>query len=110
MIDRYALEVSGPFPENRVIAPGEMILVVHCDLDSDWMARRGTLLFICPCGCGEEISLPVHAAKHGDHLWQFDREAVALHPSVRWRGGCRAHFWIRAGGQVEWCGDSGRVR
>ena len=114
MIDHYALEVvSGPLSENLVIAPGEMILVVHDDLDSDWINPRGSLLFNCPCGCGEEINLSVHsdqdeATKLGSHVWHFDRAAVALHPSVRWQACCRAHFWIRAGGKVEWCCDSGR--
>ena len=104
-MNRYSLTVRPPLRERQTIAPGELVLV---EFDDD---KRGTLLFVCPCGCGEEISLPVHpdrgVADKERHLWHFDPSTVTLRPSVRWRAGCYSHFWIRAGGLVDWCKDTG---
>ena len=62
-----------------------------------WCAK-----FICPCGCGETISLSLirgdrprwRALRHNDGT-------VSIHPSI-WRiKGCKSHFFIRRG-RVIW--------
>lgn len=65
--------------------------------------------FLCPCGCG--AACPMRVVAQGgkrvhDRVWEFS-PGPTLDPSVRWVGGCRAHFNITAG-RVVWHGDSGR--
>ena len=58
--------------------------------------------YLCPCGCGREIYTPTD----GSRGWTYS-PGPTINPSVRWLGGCKAHFFIR-NGQVEFCEDSGR--
>jgi len=59
--------------------------------------------FRCPCGCGH--TCPTHLKEEGekklnDRHWVFSRGpngGVTLTPSIRWTGGCLAHFNITDG-------------
>ena len=62
--------------------------------------------FLCPCGCGR--TCPVHVLEPGEThdsvrprvCWEFSRGprgGVTLSPSVRYRGGCKAHFNLTDG-------------
>lgn len=52
--------------------------------------------FICPCGCGDEIHLPIMEGH-----WRLNRETVSLEPSILRTVGCKSHFFIR-NGEVVW--------
>lgn len=67
--------------------------------------------FICPCGCGRAAPIHLKPEENGkqDRLWVFKRGpsgGVMLSPSIRWTGGCYAHFYIKDG-KSEFCNDSG---
>lgn len=58
-----------------------------------------TVAHLCPCGCGQEISLPLSPV---DWKLVFDGETVTLVPSIgNWSLPCRSHYWIRRG-RVVW--------
>lgn len=75
--------------------------------------------FLCPCGCGNRC--PTHVITMAEkmdqerqqqsewerHCWGFDANTVTLHPSIRWTGGCKAHFNI-TNGEVFIHPDSGK--
>lgn len=63
---------------------------------------HGTALHLCPCGCGTEVVTPLD--RGGWTLVRLGRR-FSLTPSVRARGGCRSHYWIRDG-RVEWARDA----
>lgn len=63
--------------------------------------RAQAVTFRCPCGCGSECYTPVTDATKGQvkspREWLFSREAdgkPTLSPSIRYLGGCKAHFNI----------------
>lgn len=62
--------------------------------------------FKCPCGCEDEISIPLKPQwKQG---WTFKEDAhkrVTLAPSLLRRTPCKSHFFLR-NGEIEWCSDS----
>lgn len=68
--------------------------------------------FLCPCGCGHSCFTPIVSSmyKRGENpaCWDYHTAGRMISPSVRWLSGCKAHFFIRADGIVEWCSDSGR--
>lgn len=65
------------------------------------------VLFRCPCGCLEVVSLPLQ--RQHSPRWSVSTNAHGrpdLRPSV-WRNkGCMSHFWIQDG-RVFWTGDTG---
>ena len=70
--------------------------------------------FRCPCGCGADCYTPVTDATKGkpktERHWLFSRELdgkVTLSPSIRYTGGCKAHFNI-TGNKAVMHGDSGK--
>lgn len=87
-------------PSNETVKSGEFYHVVYAGLDY-WV------LFRCPCGCGELISLTLQES-HNPH-WKISPSGSSrptLHPSV-WRNkGCKSHFWVHDG-FINWCEDSG---
>lgn len=105
---RY-VEVKCSFggPDPGPPKPGEM--QVFCD------ERDVPLMvdFLCPCGCGRACAThllePGQVKKPNDHHWEFERgpNGVTLRPSIRWRGGCKAHFFI-TDGEAKMCADSGK--
>ena len=62
-------------------------------------------LFLCPCGCGKEISIRVVRGKHDGHpCWTYEIHedgTLTLSPSILQRFDCKAHFFIRRG-RVVW--------
>jgi Family of unknown function (DUF6527) len=62
--------------------------------------------FLCPCGCGS--TCPTHLVppveKHKGRRWEF-YPGPKLVPSVRFTGGCKAHFNIEDGGVVKMHAD-----
>lgn len=67
-----------------------------------------SIIYICPCGCGHLISLPIAIGEKLDHYWQWDgnREQPTLQPSIRRLDGCRFHGYLTAGVWT-FCSDSG---
>jgi len=66
----------------------------------------------CPCGCGAGCFTPIIGEHHernkppGFHAWDY-APGPTLTPSIRYMGGCKAHFNITAG-KVIVHGDSGQ--
>lgn len=67
--------------------------------------------FICPCGCGNTCPTPVRpsAEPKKPYRWVYSKgpNGPTLSPSIRWTGGCKAHFNI-TDGSVQIHGDSGK--
>jgi hypothetical protein len=104
-IERYSAvrcEYGGPDPGK----PGPGVMQVYY-LDG----RPEMVDFLCPCGCG--FTCPTHLVKpgekHHDHRWEYyeDERGPTLVPSIKWTGGCKAHFTITHG-VVALAGDSGK--
>jgi hypothetical protein len=58
------------------------------------------LFFVCPCGCGAEDYLPFRGPDgrpRPSWLWDGNREAPTLSPSIRRTAGCRWHGFLRSG-------------
>ena len=58
--------------------------------------RPKSLKFLCPCGCGETIS--VNLMPGNEKAWHLDYEpklGLSLWPSVWLTSGCRSHFILR---------------
>lgn len=78
-----------------VIKPGVVYLIG--DGPAPWATS-----FLCPCGCGETISLsliPTDRPSWRAHLHR--KGLITLSPSVWRTKGCRSHFFIRSG-RVVW--------
>lgn len=63
-------------------------------------ADKSAVGFLCPCGCGREVFLPLD----GEHGRQWRLESVdplTISPSILDKG-CGAHYFIRAG-KVDFC-------
>lgn len=62
-------------------------------------------LFLCPCGCGKEISIRVTSGDPDGHpCWRYEMcedGTITLSPSILQKFDCKAHFFIR-GGKVVW--------
>lgn len=69
--------------------------------------------FLCPCGCGSECFTPIvtpdRPRPQDRPVWDFSRgpNGPTLSPSIKFTGGCRAHFHI-IDGKTNFCGDSGK--
>lgn len=67
--------------------------------------------FRCPCGCGHCVPTHVTEEPHNktDLVWIYSNTGAgpSLYPSIRWTGGCKAHFNIEFG-KVKFHGDSGK--
>ena len=79
----------------------------YADLEPHVLYRcepYGLTGFLCPCGCGLNVSIPT---KHpeDDRGWSYERHedgTLTLSPSIEQRGGCKSHYYIRRN-RVEWC-------
>lgn len=62
--------------------------------------------FRCPCGCGASCYTPLRM--NHPQRWDYSQgpNGPTLTPSIRYLGGCKAHFFITDGKAVM-CGDSG---
>ncbi len=67
-----------------------------------------TVGFLCPCGCGQEVSLPTKSQLWSDiknaPIWDcvYENGEITLSPSVLNRVGCKSHFFVRKN-KVIWC-------
>jgi hypothetical protein len=63
--------------------------------------------FLCPCGCGSSCYTPLRM--NHPHHWNYSKgsNGPTLSPSIRYTGGCKAHFNI-TDGKVIIHGDSGK--
>lgn len=60
--------------------------------------RPSLVQFICPCGCGGYVDLPLRGseARPGRGFWDLERpipDLVSLHPSIN--SCCGAHYWLK---------------
>ncbi len=84
-------------------APGIMFVVKQGN-------KVRMLDFLCPCGCGYTVPTFVteDPANKTQNVWIYsDVNGPTLYPSIRWQGGCKAHFHIEQG-KVRFCTDSGQ--
>ena len=93
--ERFTLAVCDDLPEafraRTIYAIGES--------GTYWQAA-----FLCPCGCGSLIQLPLTPDARPRWLLSIADGNPTLKPSV-WRTvGCKSHFFIR-GGHVHWAKD-----
>ena len=64
------------------------------------------LIFLCPCGCGEELRLNMMEEEQPCWTLKNEGKRFDLFPSVNRVKGCRSHFWIKQG-KVVWCLKNG---
>lgn len=102
-------EVRKPYPSDKGIQPkpGEIFVYLHDEIPQ-------AVDFICPCGCGSECYTPLvtpeRTRKEGNRpIWDFSRgpNGITITPSIRYTGGCKAHFNI-TDGKVIIHADSGK--
>ena len=82
---RRLFEISPEFVETipNSLEPGKLYL----------SCKYQAALHLCACGCGSEISTPLHPTG-----WRltFDGESVSLRPSVgNWSEKCQSHYVIQ---------------
>jgi len=73
----------------RQLKPGVLVLVVP-------NKRPKSLKFLCPCGCGEVVS--VNLTPGNEKAWRLDYDpklGLSLWPSVWLISGCCSHFILR---------------
>lgn len=92
-----------------------VLVQANVDLDArpgafQFEANDKGLFYTCPCGCGDEgfigfrgLSDPARPS----WIWNGNRQAPTLDPSIRRTVGCKWHGYLQAG---IWkpCGDSGQ--
>jgi hypothetical protein len=73
----------------RALSPGTLVLVMPAQ-------RPKHLKLVCPCGCGEvlTVNLMREMGKAWD-VWLDSERRVSLFPSVWLDAGCRSHFILR---------------
>ncbi len=60
-----------------------------------------TLVFKCPCGCGNVIHLNLLNDTSPCWRYKIQKKKISISPSVRALKGCKSHFWI-TNGNVDW--------
>lgn len=70
---------------------------------------KKSLLYICPCGCGELRSIPIREGVKVERAWEWNGNLTVptVKPSIRHLSGCRWHGFLE-NGMWNPCGDSGR--
>lgn len=66
--------------------------------------RPRAVVFQCPCGCGEVLSINVDAAAGRAWSAYWHGDSLSLLPSVWRTSGCQSHFVLWRN-DVWWCGD-----
>lgn len=90
---RFMYERVEEFPE--VYEPFKIYLI--SEKDNLWGGR-----FLCPCGCGDVISL--NLSKKYRPRWRIKENndgSASIMPSIRRQEGCRSHFVIYKG-RIDW--------
>jgi hypothetical protein len=104
MITEYRPVIkNGWLKEDEVVPPGELWVLRDPD------GKLHAVTFRCPCGCGSECYTPVvpSGEPKAERRWIFDEATTTITPSIRYTGGCKAHFNITNGKTVMHA-DSGR--
>lgn len=81
----------------------EDVVYLIGDAPTPWAAS-----LVCPCGCGETISLSL--IPHDNPSWRarvLQDGSATLSPSIWRTKGCRSHFFIR-NGRVLWAKEDVR--
>ena len=97
-IDRYTIQRC---VLRDITAPVGVMYVLYIEEGS---AIPQAVAFMCPCGCGIEICLPVDGSRV-ETKWSLsieDDNTPTITPSVAMRGGCISHYFITRG-EVRWC-------
>lgn len=95
---RYKFRIVEEPPEN--LKP-RTIYVIQDGNEPD------SLVFDCPCGCGNRIELNLLPDCRPQWAFKVKGKKLSISPSVWATRGCRSHFWIREG-RVEWARGSRR--
>lgn len=99
-IDEYqAVYVGRDYIDEETLSPGVMLLLGE---DRD---KPHSLIFLCPCGCGDEVHIPTKAMAGTDRSWSLvidESSRPTLSPSLQRTVGCRSHFFVTSG-KVRWC-------
>lgn len=75
----------------------EGVVYLIGDSPKPWAA-----LFLCPCGCGDTVSLSLMPTDRPSWRARIQVEgSITLSPSIRRTKGCRSHFFVR-NGRVLW--------
>ena len=61
-----------------------------------WDDSYSHLHFICPCGCGRYVALPVKPLEKGWE-WNGSKERPTLRPSIRMLTKCQWHGYLTDG-------------
>jgi len=99
---RLVVDSRAAWGMRRVEDAPDSVLPELVYLVGDVAARPWLAVFVCPCGCGEIVSLSLirgdsprwRARTHSDRT-------VTISPSIWRTRGCRSHFFIRRG-KVVW--------
>lgn len=77
----------------------------------DGVPPYNSLLYVCPCGCGDVNSLPIATGEKQSRYWKWNgnRECPTLEPSIRRLDGCKFHGFLVEGVWM-FCDDSGAHR
>lgn len=59
--------------------------------------QPAVLVFVCPCGCGATVRIPVKPFDPMGWTWDGNLERPTLSPSIQRTTGCRWHGWLRNG-------------
>jgi len=92
--------IKNQTPKNSDLKDQEFIEV-------NYKGKSYWVIFKCPCGCGEVITLPLIDTH--DPFWEISRtihNRPTIYPSVWQNKGCYSHFWIEDG-KIEWCRNTG---
>src|SRR4051794_400261 len=101
---KAVVKAVGEIRSEDRIPPGEMWVIKETD------GAVHAVDFLCPCGCGSECYTPVcrpEDKKPNSRVWGFDEATLTITPSIRYTGGCKAHFNV-TNGRVVVHPDSGK--
>jgi hypothetical protein len=91
--------------EDAPDVPDPLTIYLIGDHQNPWCA-----IFVCPCGCGETISLSLIVDDSPSWRAKFHHdETISISPSVWRTRGCKSHFFIRRG-KVLWARERSRSR
>lgn len=95
-IEKYHITEVEELPEHKDLLPGYFF----------YSKEYKCVKFLCPCGCGIEVYLPVMdfgPEKEQDRVWRFriDPNGPTLSPSIQQTGHCQSHYHID-NGLVKW--------
>ena len=91
----YLVSVCDEPPDH--VRPSRLYLIG--ERDKYWLA-----VMLCPCGCGDQIQLPLSGRSSPCWTYNGPSKAPTLSPSVRRTTNCRSHFLLRRG-RIVWCGE-----